>query len=565
MDRNWQVSRTNPDFLKHLSADASISNVLAQICINRGIKETAEINRFLFPKLEDLHDPFLMPDMKKAVERLGRAITNKERVLVHGDYDADGITSTALLVSVLRKAGVNTVYHIPDRIKEGYGFSPKAIEKAKACGASLIITADCGITAVEEVAAAASMGIDVIVTDHHVPPDDLPSAVAVIDPHRKDSAYPYKYLAGVGVVFKFIQALAQASVLNIAADELAGFLDLVAIGTIADSVPLTGENRVLAKFGLQIINQRDCRPGISSLKRVSGVKDEFSSRKLAFTVIPRINAAGRLDDAGKVVELFMTDDVDAAAATAEFLNEQNRNRQKIEAGVLKSALEMIDEENPGSAIVLSSADWHPGVIGIVASRIVERFFRPVFLFTEIGTDAKGSARSIPSFHLYNAIAECSDLFIGFGGHSQAAGIKLPAANLGAFREKINIIAKKSIKEDDMKPVLDIDAALNFEDINTKLIQEIKLLEPFGQDNPEPLLGAKAAQVLNHRIVGNNHLKMLLKQKNVHLDTIGFTLGKELERCGVNPSVDIAFFPSINEWNGNSILQLNLKAIRPSAQ
>jgi len=565
MDRNWQVSRTNPDFLKHLSADASISNVLAQIFINRGIKETAEINRFLFPKLEDLHDPFLMPDMKKAVERLGGAITKKETVLVHGDYDADGITSTALLVSVLRRAGVNTVYHIPDRIKEGYGFSPKAIEKATACGASLIITADCGITAVEEVAAAASMGIDVIVTDHHVPPDELPFAVAVIDPHRKDSAYPYKYLAGVGVVFKFIQALAQASVLNITADELAGFLDLVAIGTIADSVPLTGENRVLAKFGLQVINQRDCRPGISSLKRVSGVKDEFSSRKLAFTVIPRINAAGRLDDAGKVVELFMTDDVDAAAATAEFLNEQNRNRQKIEAGVLKSALEMIDEENPGSAIVLSSADWHPGVIGIVASRIVERFFRPVFLFTEIGSDAKGSARSIPSFHLYNAIAECADLFIGFGGHSQAAGIKLPAVNLGAFREKINIIAKKSIKEDDMKPVLEIDAALNFEDINTKLIQEIKLLEPFGQDNPEPLLGAKSARVLNHRIVGNNHLKMLLKQNNVHLDTIGFTLGKELERCGDNPSVDIAFVPSINEWNGNSILQLNLKAIRPSAQ
>ncbi len=567
MNRNWLVSRTNLEFLRYLSIKASISPVLTQVLVNRGIKDVDSIKDFLHPSLKNLHDPFLMPDMKKAVERLGAAIDRNETVFICGDYDADGITSTALLVFMLKKLGLKTYYHIPNRITEGYGFSNKGIQKAKACGADLIITADCGISSEEEVLTALSMGMDVIITDHHEPPKKLPAATAVIDPHRIDSEYPFKYLAGVGVVFKLIQALFQLGIDPVGSTEyrdagLEDFLDLVALGTTADSVPLMGENRIFVTYGLKEINKSPCRVGIEALKEVAGIDRDIRSGLLSYTLIPRINAAGRLDDAGEVVELFLTGDPTVAKGIASLLEEQNRKRQKIEGDVFKSALNMINPDDLESAIILSSLEWHPGVIGIVASRLVDIFYRPVFLFSKRDSVAKGSARSIPPLHIYKAISDCSDLLLGFGGHRQAAGLRLLTENLPDFKKQMNLIVEKSLNADDMIPVLEIDAAVKFSDINFNLIKELSLLEPYGDSNKEPLFGAKGIEIINHRIVGDNHLKMQLKQESINVDTIGFSMGNQLRKIGTAPSLDIVFVPCINEWNGAKTLQLNLKAIRP---
>jgi single-stranded-DNA-specific exonuclease len=558
------VSRTNSEFLDYLSSKASISPVLAQVLVNRGIKDVASIRDFLYPSLDNLHDPFLMPDMERAVERLKIAIDRNETIFIHGDYDADGITSTALLMIILKEFGLKTFYHIPNRTTEGYGLSPLGIQKARACETTLIVTADCGISSVEEVLSARSMGMDVIITDHHEPSESLPDAIAVINPHRVDSTYPFKYLAGVGVVFKLIQALNRDSRFKIQNSKLEELLDLVALGTIADSVPLVGENRIFAVFGLKEINKATCRTGIKALKGVSGVNNkELHSGLLSYTLIPRVNAAGRLDDAGQVVELFLTDNESKAQNIAALLEEQNRKRQKIENEVLKSALEMIDPDRLDSAIVLSSPEWHPGVIGIVASRLVDMFYRPIFLFSIKESIAKGSARSIPPLNLYKAIADCSDILIGFGGHRQAAGLKLATENLSIFKEKIINIVERKLSDSDMIPVLEIDAAVKFSDINFNLIKELSLLEPYGDSNKEPVFGAKGARIVDLKIVGNNHLKMQLRQESINIDTIGFNMGNQLEKIEIDSPLDVAFVPCINEWNGTRTLQLNLKAIRPS--
>lgn len=564
MNRHWLVKRTNPEFLRYLSDKLSISATLAQILLNRGIKEPDSINDFLYPSLNNLCDPLLMPDMKDAVDRIGTAIDRGEAVLVHGDYDADGITSTALLVSALRRLGLKTFYHIPNRFTEGYGVSSKGIEKAKISGASLMITVDCGVSSAKEIASALSIGIDVIVTDHHEPPEQLPVATAIINPRRTDSAYPFKCLAGVGVAFKLVQALFQSMGKGGEKADLNKYLDLVALGTIADSVALTGENRILAAYGLKEINNGECRAGIKALRGSANIEGELRSGQLSYTLIPRINAAGRVDDAGVVVELLLTQDNEEAKRIACLLEEQNKERQKIGEKVFRSALNMVDPDNLGNAIVLSSAEWHPGVIGIVASRLVELFYRPVFLFSVKDSLAKGSARSIPPFHLYNGVAECSDLLIGFGGHGQAAGIKILPENLNAFRDRISLIAEKSLRGDDITPVLNIDASVELSDIKIDLVKELSLLEPFGEANSEPLLGAKCVKMMDYRVVGNGHLKMRALQNNAGIDAIGFGKGDVIKNISMSAVADIAFVPCINEWNGKRSLQLNLKAIRPSA-
>lgn len=578
MNRRWLVNRTNPEFLRYLSNKASISTAFAQILVNRGIKDADSIKDFLSPSLKNLHDPFLLPDMKKAVERINTALDRDEVVFVHGDYDADGITSTALLVSALRSLGLKIYYHIPDRITEGYGVSNTGIQKAKACNTRLIITADCGISSASEVSTALSLGMDVIITDHHEPPvssgdsprrDELPEATAVINPHRVDSEYPFKYLAGVGVAYKLIEALFHETRNAKRETRLESFLDLVAIGTIADSVPLTGENRTFVVYGLKELNNGPCRVGIQALKEAANINREFRSKMLSYTLIPRINAAGRLGDATEVVELLLIQDEARAKGIASHLEEQNKRRQKIEGDVFKAALNIISQEPIDNAIVLSSPDWHPGVIGIVASRLVDMFYRPVFLFSIKDSVAKGSARSIRPFHLYKGIAECTELLLGFGGHSQAAGLRLLAENLSGFREKINRIVEKSLSSDDMLPTLEIDASVELSEINFNFVRELSLLEPYGNSNKEPIFGAKGIEFSDHRIVGNNHLKMRSKQKNINIDTIGFSMGNLLEQNGLRFTVhgsrfvDIAFVPCINEWNGTKSLQLNLKALRPS--
>jgi len=565
MNRHWLVKRTNPEFLGYLSEKLSISPTFAQILVNRGMKDPDSIKNFLYPSLNDLCDPLLMPDMKKAVERIMAAVEKDETVLVHGDYDADGITSTALLVSALRRIGLKTFYHIPNRFSEGYGLSMKGIEKARSRGAGLIITVDCGISSFSEVNSARSAGIDVIVTDHHEPPDRLPDAAAVINPHRTDSEYPFKYLAGVGVAFKLVQALFESMKKMGESGRLNEYLDLVALGTFADSVPLVGENRILAAYGLREINNQEGRTGLKALRDSVNIDGEIRSGQLSYTLIPRINAAGRVDDAGVVVELLLTEDKGEAKRIAGILEEHNRERQKIGDRVFRSAINMIDQESPGHAIVLSSAEWHPGVTGIVASRLVELFYRPVFLFSVKDSIAKGSARSIPPFNLYQGVAECSDLLIGFGGHSQAAGIKILPEKLPLFRERISLIAEKSLRGCDTTPVLNIDASVELSDIKIDLVKELSLLEPYGEANSEPLLGAKSVKMMDYRIVGNGHLKMRALQNNAGIDTIGFGKGDLLRKISMKAAADIAFVPCINEWNGTRSLQLNLKAMRPSAE
>jgi len=564
MNRNWVVAKTNSEFLKYLSKEASISSVLAQVMVNRGFKDASSIKDFLYPSISNLHDPFLMPDMKKAIQRLGSAIDRKEIVFVHGDYDADGITSTALIVSSLRSLGVNTCYHIPNRIVEGYGLSQKGVQKAKNCGAGLIITADCGISSQQEVMNAKSLGMDVIVTDHHEPPEKLPEATAVIDPHRADSRYPFRQLAGVGVAFKLVQALYQEFRGTSDKSRVEDLLDLVALGTVADSVSLVDENRIFATFGLKAINHDRCRVGIKAIKEAAGIEGEIKPGSLAYSLIPRINAAGRLDDASEVVELFLTHERDVAREIASVLETQNKKRQKIEGDVFQSALSMINPDDVGHSIILSSGDWHPGVIGIVASRLVDMFYRPVFLFSVRDSVAKGSARSIPPLHLYEAIAGCSELLLGFGGHRQAAGLRLSAENMSSFSSRMESIIEKALSPEDMIPVLEIDATVKFTDINYGLINELSLLEPHGDSNRAPLFGSKEISVLNHKIVGNNHLKMQLMQNSVHVDTIGFRMGNEIDRIMNASSIDIAFNPGINEWQGMKNVQLNLKAIRPNS-
>ena len=567
MNKRWLVNKTNQEFLEYLSRNASISAVFAQVLVNRGLKDVKSIKDFLFPSIENLHDPFLMPDTGKAVERIKTAMAKNETVLVCGDYDADGITSTALLVSTLRTLGLKTYYHIPNRMTEGYGFSKEGIKKAQTIGAGLIITVDCGISSEEEVSMSMSLGIDVIITDHHEPPARLPDALAIVNPRRADSEYPFKHLSGVGVAYKLAQALTQDAGYKIHDRELEGLLELVAIGTVADSVPLTGENRILAAYGLKALNNNLDKPWIYSFKKTSGMdKKNFCSRTLSFTIIPRINAAGRLGNADEVVELFLTQDKDKAEEIASFLDEQNRKRQRIEEDVFKSALGMIDVHNLENAIVLHSPSWHQGVIGIVASRLVEIFYRPTFMFSVKDGIAKGSARSIPPFHIYKGISECSELLLAYGGHSQAAGLKILVENIPAFKEQINSLIQNTLSSENIIPTIEIDAGVELLEINSSLVKEIELLQPFGASNEPPVLGAKGLEIVNPRIVGSNHLKMRLKQKSTSIDTIGFDLSNLLpELLAPNPElqVDIAFVPCINEWNGSTSLQLNLKALRPS--
>ncbi len=564
--KRWLVNRTNQDFLEYLARNASVSKVLAQILVNRGIRDVESINRFLSPSLDDLHDPVLMPDMKRAVERIRKSSEKGESVLVYGDYDADGLTATALLVSVLKSLKIKTHFYIPNRVTEGYGLKKSGIGKAHALGVHLIITVDCGISSEEEVALAASMGIDVIVTDHHEPPSRLPEAVAIINPHRKDSRYLFKHLAGVGVTFKLCQALIliMKGIHAIQDPSYTSMLGLVAVGTIADSVPLIGENRILAAHGLRALNSESSFPWIHALKEAAGANGkEMNSTLLSYTIIPRINAVGRLEDAHRVIEFLLTSDRSEAEEMASSIETLNKQRQKVEEGVLKSALNMIETGTLNPAIVLSSSDWHPGVIGIVASRLAETYYRPTFLFSVNGSVAKGSARSIPPFDIYNGITECSDQLLAYGGHNQAAGLSIHAENLAAFKERITSIVRDSLTEDDMMPTVEIDASVEFHEVNFNLIRELSLLEPFGNTNRRPLLGAKTVEILDPKKVGNNHLKARSKQRSIIIDTIGFSMADSIEKIENSLTIDIAFIPWINEWNGSRHLQINLKALRPS--
>lgn len=580
MHRRWLVNRTNREFIQYLSAAASVSPVFAQVLINRGLKTPAEVRAFLDSGLTSLSDPYDIPDMDRAIARIKTAVKQAEIVLVHGDYDADGLTATAIMVSALARLGADVRYFIPHRIDHGYGFNAPGVKAAVACGAGLIITVDCGITSFDAVRAAREAGIDVIITDHHEPQRrpstegaahdaaraaefHLPGARAVVNPKLREDRPEMAKLSGAGVAFKLCQALSLDPDLGYPADDAYRLLDLATLGTVADVVPVTGENRILLKQGLGLI-ANSTRPAFRLLRQISGTEGrEVRSGLLSYTIAPRLNAAGRMGHAQDVVRLLLSEDEAEAGRLAEWIDRMNSERQKVEGEVFEMALEQLAAVRGAPAIVLSGEGWHPGVVGIVAARISEECFRPAFALSIEDGVAKGSGRSIPGFDLYEGLSACSDLLLGFGGHRQAAGLRLRASDIPAFTERICSVAAAALAGADLTPLLEIDADLTFAEITPSLVRELEALAPLGYGNPEPVLGAKGLEVVTPRIVGKNHLKMRLKQRNSSLDTIGFDMGRDMEHLLSFLTIDAAFTPSFNDWNGNRLLQLVLKGFRPA--
>jgi single-stranded-DNA-specific exonuclease len=553
MHRRWLLKRTNPEYITYLSRSAGISPALAQILINREIKTPEEVRDFMSPGLDTMCDPFDIEGIPALVEAILGAKGKGLRLFVHGDYDADGLTATAIMVGALRHLGMEVAYHIPNRFDSGYGFHPPAVEQAKEFGAGLIITVDCGITSYEAARAAKANGIDLIITDHHEPAADtgdadggaLPEALAIINPKLSAPDSALAGLSGAGIALKVVQALAMKD----SSIDPRGHIDLAALGTLADSVPLTGENRIIVREGLPVIDNSQ-RPGLMALKEVAGLNSRVLNARLAtFTLVPRINAAGRLGDASEVVELMLTDSEKKAKEIARSLHNKNSERQKQEEVVLEEALKVIEKEGYGPAIVLAGEGWSEGVVGIVASRLVDLYQRPSFVLSIKDGVAKGSARSVQGFDIHAALAEAGSHLIGFGGHKQAAGLRLQASELEAFRKKMEAIAASQMEG--FTPVLNIDAEVDLKDVTYSLVSELGALEPFGYGNPEPVLGSRDLEVINPRVVGNNHLKVKLRSGNCAHDAIGWGMGR----------VDAAFAATINDWNGSRLVQLSLKGLR----
>ncbi|MCD5397629.1 single-stranded-DNA-specific exonuclease RecJ [candidate division NPL-UPA2 bacterium] len=581
LDKIWQVAAVNPGLERQLADELGIPSLLARLLINRGIKDSPSAQLFLSPQLTQLHDPYLLNDMIPAVKRIRQARARKEKVLIYGDYDVDGITGVTLLVSVLKKWEIQVSYYIPHRVREGYGLNKEAIEKASQDGIGLIITVDCGITALEEIAYARHKGMEVIITDHHQPGESLPQAVAVINPVRRDSAYPFRELAGVGVAFKLVQALEmQAGSHDLSASGcsrseslplsigIRGHLDLVALGTIADMVPLRGENRILVEYGLRELSQT-AKPGLQALMKATGIEGkELTSTQVGFILAPRLNAGGRLGEAERGVKLLLAESQEEAFPLAQSLDRENKKRQQLEKQAVDEGISRVKEEvdlESEKVIVLADKSWHPGVIGIVASRLVEKFYRPVILIALDQDRGKGSARSIEAFHLFRALKECQDLLLGLGGHSQAAGLTVAREKIKRLREKMNEIAHSRLCKEDMIPKLKIDSRLCLKDISLKLKESFDLLGPCGRGNTNPLFVSTGAELLGSpTLVKNNHLKLRVTEGGPVREAIGFRMGDKLPQLtGAAAGIDLAYSLEINEWRGTKTVQLHLKDVRIS--
>lgn len=554
MHRKWLINRTNKAYISYLSNASSISPAISQVMINRGIKTPSEVKDFLSPDIRAMSEPFEIEGIRGAVEAVIDAKNAGKKILVYGDYDADGLTATSIMVSCLRRLGADVSYFIPNRFLHGYGFNLNAISLAKEISASLIITVDCGITSFEAVESAKKEGIEVIITDHHEPirvgsQAKVPLAHSVINPKLNGSQRTF-HLSGSGVALKVAQALGM---------DTYEFLDLTAIGTVADMVPLTGENRVIVKEGLSII-EKAIKPGIKALSSVSGLEGrEIKANTLSYTIIPRINAPGRLSDASDVVELLLSEDEDVAFRIAKGMDKINSDRQKIEESVYNSAYRMLGQMPLTSAIVLWAEGWHEGVIGIVAGKIADAFKRPTFILSIKDGVAKGSARSIPQFDIHKGLSDCKGLLMAFGGHPQAVGLRLSIDNLNPFKEKITAIVESEVK--DFIPALEIDAHIDINEITFGLVREISSLEPFGYGNSEPIFGSKNLTPINPRVVGEKHLKMKLKGNGKAVEAIGFDMGGFMEKLEESDTIDAAYTVNINEWEGGRTLQLNLKGLR----
>ena len=562
MNKKWEFYNSDLAKIQEISAKFDVSELLATVLVNRNIVDDDEIKLFLNPTRNDFHDPYLMPDMKVAVDRIIKAINSQEKTMIYGDYDVDGITSITVLSKFLKERGLEVGSYIPNRLDEGYGLNRAAIKQIADDGYKLIITVDCGISGTEEVDYAYSLGMEVIVTDHHEPLEILPKALAVIDCKRKDSKYPFNSLAGVGVAFKLIQAIGQK--LELPEKEYLKYLDIVCVGTISDIVPLVNENRVIAKLGLKLIeNTRS--PGLKSLLNASGYK-EINANTVSFGIAPRINASGRMGHETDALDLFLTENIVEANKITDKLNEYNRKRQDIEKKIFDEAISKIDKEhlNDNNAIVLGSENWHHGVIGIVSSKITELYYKPSILVCfEEGNIGKGSGRSIQGFDLHAALLKSSKYLEKYGGHEMAVGLSVKKENFENFKNELEKIAKEEHTEENI-PIIKIDKEINLKDIKIENVRSLKLLEPYGEANKTPVFIYKNLRIDSIRALSEGkHLKLTLKDDNTIINAIGFNMGKYSEEYLIGDKIDVIGILEINSFNGVESVQINMKDIRKS--
>jgi single-stranded-DNA-specific exonuclease len=542
-----------------LAESLQVSTLLATILCQRGYVTAAEAHLFLHPVLAALPDPELLPDLDKASRRLEIALKSGEKISIHGDYDVDGISGCALLVEVLRAFGGQVDYHIPLRLKDGYGLSADAIRQIARDGCRLMVSVDCGISAHNEALLAQDLGIDLIITDHHQPGDTLPPAIAVVNPQLPANRYPYVQLAGVGVAFMLLIALrkrlrAGGYFDNQAEPDLRHSLDLVALGTIADIAPLTGVNRILVRTGLRLLEQGE-RRGVAALKEVSGVTT-VTSGSVGFQLAPRLNAAGRLEDAALGVKLLLGEAGTDAQIVAQQLDQFNRERQALEKKVLADAIVRVEADpQDRRSIVLADSDWHSGVIGIVASRLVERYHRPTFLIALENGVGKGSGRSIKGFDLYRALKGCGDLLEGFGGHTMAAGLTIAEQQVADFSQRFEQVAQAQLTDETCTPSIDYDGEYRLDQWSVAAVAELKALEPFGVGNPQPLFLSCRCTVKNCTLVAEKHLKFDVEQQGFRVSAIAFGCGERLAECA--GELDILYRPQLNEWRGNTKVQLQV--------
>jgi single-stranded-DNA-specific exonuclease len=566
MQKRWaENSGENQQVIADLQAALQVDEVIARLLVNRGITTFDDAKYFFRPDMGHLHDPFLMKDMEQAILRIERAIATEEKIMVYGDYDVDGTTSVALVFSFFRKYHKNIDFYIPDRYKEGYGISSQGIDFAAEHNFSLIIALDCGIKSVDKIAYANSLGVDFIICDHHNPGDTLPEAVAVLDPKRADCEYPYKELSGCGIGFKLVQAYAQKN--DIPFEEIECFLDLVVVSIASDIVPITGENRVLAWYGLKRLNSSPCT-GMSALMDVAGRKDNYTVTDIVFMIGPRINAAGRIDDAKHAVNLLIADDHNSARDKGFVINGKNTERKEFDSSITEQALAMIDADPAlisKKTTVVFNEGWHKGVIGIVASRLTEKYYRPTIVLTESNGHVAGSARSVLGFDLYEALSGCSDLLTQFGGHKYAAGLTMQAENIPAFQQRFEEIVSGTITEEQLTQEIVIETSLKLNEITPKFLRILNQFSPHGPMNMAPVFLTKNVYTYGSAsIVGINHLKMVVRQEDSLLfDCIGFGLGEHLSEIKKEIPFDICYTIEEKVWREKHSIQLNIKGIRPS--
>ena len=560
MNKKWECYEIDEIKVNELINNYGINKILARILVNKKITKKEDIDLFMAPTRKDFHDPFLLPDMEIIVDRILKAIGLKEKIIIYGDYDADGITSVTVLKSFLEERGLEVSSYIPNRLDEGYGLNKEAIKKIHDDGFKLIVTVDCGISGIEEVDYANSLGMEILITDHHEPAEILPKALAVVDAKRRDNKYPFSQLAGVGIVFKLIQAISIK--LNLDEKEFLKYLDIVCIGTISDIVPLIDENRVIAKLGLKLIAQTK-NIGLKALLEVTGFRN-IDSGTISFGVAPRINACGRMGNEKLALDLFLCKDYEEAKKLAIKLNEYNIERQNIEKRIFDEAVEKIEkEEKEKSCIIVEKEGWHHGIIGIVASKVTEMYFKPSILICFDNNEGTGSGRSVPGFDLHDALTKCSNHLEKFGGHSMAVGVTLKKNEFESFKKELEEYAKQ-LEVDKIVPVINIDSELCLRNVDIESVKSLKMLEPFGEANKMPLFLFENLKINSIRTVSEGkHLKLTLKDDNYMVNAIGFNMGELSEKFLLDDRVDIVGNLDINSFNGMENIQIIIKDMRKS--